>query len=257
MQLIDTHTHMYGEEFDEDRALAVERAVNVGVTRMLLPAIDSTTLERQESLVRAYPNLFRQMIGLHPTSVTDDFESELGLVESKLKNNPNEYVAIGEIGLDLYWDKTFQEQQIEVLKYQMLLAEQYNKPVELHIRNAYPEMFDVLKDLNRPYYKGVFHCYSGTMEEAYQAIEMGFLLGIGGVLTYKKSLLPEIVKNIPLDKIVLETDSPYLAPMPYRGKRNESAYVLEVARKMSSIKEVELEEIAMQTTHNAISMFSL
>lgn len=257
MQLIDTHTHIYSEEFDEDRAQVVERAVNAGIVKMLLPAIDSASFERQEKLAKDYPSLFRQMMGLHPTSVTNDFEKELELVETKLKENPNEYVAIGEVGLDLYWDKTFKEQQIEVLRRQMLLAEQYDKPVELHIRNAYTEMFDLLKELNRAQYKGVFHCFSGTLEEAHMAVEMGFSLGIGGVLTYKKSLLPDIVKEISLKKLVLETDSPYLAPVPYRGKRNESAYVIEVARKMSAIKEVELEEVAMQTTHNAMVLFSL
>ena len=257
MQLIDTHTHIYSEEFDEDRDAVVSRAKEAGIVKMLLPAIDSTSIDRQEALAERYPDLFRQMIGLHPTSVTEDFEGEMALVERKLKEHPKEYVAIGEIGLDLYWDATYKYQQIEVLKRQMLLAEQYDLPVELHIRNAYGEMFEVLKDLNRAQYKGVFHCYSGTLEEAYKAVEMGFYLGIGGVLTYKKSILPDIVKAISLNKLVLETDSPYLAPVPYRGKRNESSYVAEVARKMALVKEVDIEEIATKTTRNAVELFKL
>lgn len=257
MQLIDTHSHLYSEEFDQDRESAIQRAEESGVIKMILPAIDSETTHRQESLEQQYPTLFRQMMGLHPTSVKDNFESELTHVENQLKLHPNHYVGIGEIGLDLYWDKTYQTQQEEVLKIQLQWAKELHLPVALHIREAYEELFEVLNNLNYPSYNGILHCYSGDLHQAHQAIEMGFLLGIGGVVTYKKSTLPEIVKDIPLERLVLETDCPYLAPVPHRGKRNESSFLTYIAERIASIKECTTDEVADITTYNAQQLFSL
>lgn len=257
MPLIDTHCHLYCEEFDADREQAIQRAVESGVATMLLPAIDSQTLQRQEQLATAYPQYFRQMAGLHPTSVTDRYEEELTIVERLLSENPDKYVALGEIGLDLYWDKTYKDQQISVLKRQLSLAQHYQLPVCLHIRNAYEEMFQVLSDLNTATYQGVFHCFSGTLEQAHLASEMGFHLGIGGVLTYKKSTLPDIIKAVPLDRLVLETDCPYLAPVPFRGRRNESSYIKYVASSLADILGLSFEQISQSTTANAQSLFHL
>lgn len=257
MQLIDTHTHIYCEEFDDDREAVVARAVEAGVIKMLLPAIDSNTTQRQSDLEQGHPTLFRQMMGLHPTSVNANFEQELAWVERHLNDPSQHYVAIGEIGLDLYWDTTYKEQQIEVLKRQMRWAQEKKLPVALHIRNAYEEVFDVLSDLNYSTFQGVFHCYSGTLEQAYRVVEMGFHLGIGGVLTYKKSTLPEIVQAIALDKILLETDSPYLAPTPKRGQRNESSFLLYVAQTLANIKNCPLDTVAERTTYNAKRLFNL
>ena len=255
--LIDTHTHLYCEEFDSDRDAVVARAVAAGVEIMLLPAIDSNTMQRQQQLAEQYPDNFRQMAGLHPTSVGSNYEEELSLVERQLDENPDQYVGVGEIGLDLYWDTTHRAEQEEVLLRQMNMAERHNKPVALHIRNAYTEFFGLMKQLNREKYNGVMHCFSGTLDEALLGVEMGYYLGIGGVLTYKKSLLPEIVRQIPIECLLLETDAPYLAPVPHRGRRNESAYIVNVAQMMADIKGKSIEYIADATSENARQLFKL
>lgn len=257
IMLIDTHTHIYCEEFDDDRDAVVKRAIDAGVELMLLPAIDSTTTLRQQQLAEQYPEHFRMMAGLHPTSVGENFEEELCLVKQQLESTHDRYVGVGEIGLDLYWDTSRRAEQEEVLLRQMRLAEQYDKPVALHIRNAYSEFFDLMGHLNRPQYSGVMHCYSGTLQEAQQGIEMGFYLGIGGVLTYKKSTLPEIVRQIPLERLLLETDSPYLAPVPHRGRRNESAYIVSVAQMIADIKGKRIDYVASATTENARQLFGI
>lgn len=257
MNFTDTHCHLYSEEFDTDRSAAVERALEAGVTQMLLPAIDSQNTERQHRLAAEYPSNMHLMAGLHPTSVDENYQAELTLVEQQLALHEHSYVAIGEIGLDLYWDTTYRQQQIVALRHQLQLSKQYHLPVALHIRNAYNEMLEVLKELNYATYNGVFHCFSGDLSQAYAAIEMGFYLGIGGVLTYKKSTLPEVVKAIPIERLLLETDCPYLAPVPYRGKRNESAYIVAVANKIAEIKGLTLESVAFHTTHNAKQCFTL
>lgn len=254
---IDTHTHLYCEEFDDDREATVQRALDADVSLMLLPAIDSHTTQRQQSLWQSHPDCFRQMAGLHPTSVSDNYEDELSLVAQQLQNAPEQYVAIGEIGLDLYWDATYRPQQEDALLRQLDLAETYHKPVALHIRNAYDEFFQLLQRHNRATYSGVLHCYSGTLQQAFAATEMGFFIGIGGVLTYKKSTLPEIVSALPLERILLETDAPYLAPVPHRGHRNESAYLPHVAQYLADIKHLPLERIAEVTTANAQTLFAL
>lgn len=257
MQLIDTHTHIYCEEFDQDRQECIDNAQKSGVIHMLLPAIDEETYQRQEALAASNPRLFSQMMGLHPTSVNDNYEQALHTVIGLVESNPQKYVGIGEIGLDLYWDSTYKDQQIDALKKQIRLAEKYDLPLALHVRNAYEELFEVLKDINRSTYTGVLHCYSGDKQQAGQAIEMGWMLGIGGTVTYKKSTLPEIVKCIPLERILLETDSPYLAPVPHRGQRNESGFIVHVAEFIANILEKSPEYIGQLTTENAINLFKL
>ncbi|MBR1516606.1 MAG: TatD family hydrolase [Bacteroidales bacterium] len=253
--LIDTHSHLYSEEFDNDREAAVQRAIEAGVELMLLPAIDSQSIQRQQQLATSHPSNFRIMAGVHPTSIDDNYERELQIVEEQLRSDAERYVAIGEIGLDLYWDTTYRQQQEEALLRQLDLAENYKKPVSIHIRNAYEEFFDLLARRNHATYNGVLHCYSGTLQQGWQAIEMGFHLGIGGVLTYKKSLLPDIVAKVPLQSLVLETDAPYLAPTPFRGRRNESSYLVYVAQTLADIRQIQVQNVAETTSENAKRIF--
>ena len=263
--LTDTHSHIYAEEFDTDRDDVVARAEQAGVRLILLPAIDKESYDRQEALAASRPDLFRQMMGLHPTSVGEDYRSDLELAHDKLFSNPNKYIGIGEVGLDFYWDTTYRRQQIEALELQTGWAQALDKPIVLHLRNgkdggadtdAYAEVFRLLE---RCAYRGrgIMHCFSGTMADAERAAELGFLIGIGGSLTYKKSTLPDIVRALPLESIVLETDSPYLAPVPYRGRRNESAYVSIVAQKVAEIKGLSPDEVAAATTTNACQLFAI
>ena len=257
MQIIDTHCHMYDEAFDNDRAEVVERAVRAGVTLMLLPAIDSQSIEALESLYNSKPAVFRKMAGLHPTSVKEDYSAELQLVERQLAAHPDDYVAVGEIGLDFYWDDTFREQQIAALEFQFDLAEKFHKPVALHVRKAYNEMFEVLKANSAKSLTGVFHCFGSSVQEARKAIDMGFYIGVGGVVTFKNATLAEVVRQIPLERILIETDAPYLAPVPTRGKRNESSYCTFVAQKIAELKDVDFETVAEVTTNNATVLFGL
>ncbi|MBQ3949100.1 MAG: TatD family hydrolase [Bacteroidales bacterium] len=263
--LTDTHSHIYAEEFDTDRDDVVARAEQAGVRLILLPAIDKESYDRQEALAASRPDLFRQMMGLHPTSVGEDYRSDLELAHDKLFSNPDKYIGIGEVGLDFYWDTTYRRQQIEALELQTGWAQALGKPIVLHLRNgknggadtdAYAEVFRLLE---RCAYRGrgIMHCFSGTMADAERAAELGFLIGIGGSLTYKKSTLPDIVRALPLESIVLETDSPYLAPVPYRGRRNESAYVSLVAQKVAEIKGISNDEVAEVTTANACQLFAI
>ena len=257
--MIDTHCHLYDEAFDPDRDDAVRRAVKAGIQIMLLPAIDSLSHSRQDTLANAYPQYFRQMMGLHPTSVNADFQKELDIVYHKLFASPDTrpYVAVGEIGLDLYWDKTFLDQQLQVLRQQMLWAEQLGLPVCLHVRKAHNELFGLLRDLNRPQYSGVMHCFGGSVQEAHRAIEMGFHIGIGGVVTYKNATLADVARAVPLDRILLETDAPYLPPVPYRGKRNESAYIPIIADYIATLRSITTQEVADTTTASARQLFHL
>lgn len=257
MKMIDTHCHLYDEAFATDRAAAVQRAVDAGVDLMLLPGIDSQSHAAQEALEAEYPEHFRQMMGLHPTSVTADFEPELALVEQKLFHSDHRYVGVGEIGLDLYWDKSFLEEQKEVLRRQMRWARQLDLPVCLHVRKAYNELFGLLRDLNFGSYRGVMHCFGGSVQEAHKAVEMGFHLGIGGVVTFKNATMADVVAAVPLESLLLETDAPYLAPVPYRGKRNESAYIPIIADKIAQIKSITPDEVAAVTTASATQLFHL
>jgi len=255
--MVDTHCHLYDEAFDADRQQAIQRAVEAGVSLMLLPGIDSSSHDRQEALARQYPSLFRQMMGLHPTSVTESYQSELDLIQQKLFSPDAHYVGVGEIGLDLYWDKTFYEQQCEVLKTQMRWARQLDLPVCLHVRKAYNELFGLLRDINFGTYKGVMHCFGGSVQQAHKAVEMGFHLGIGGVVTFKNATMAEVVASVPLQSLLLETDAPYLAPMPYRGKRNESAYIPVIAEKIAALKGVSIAEVDEVTSASATVLFGL
>ena len=255
--MVDTHCHLYDAAFDDDRDAAVQRAVAAGVATLILPAIDSASLPAQERLAAVYPQYCHQMMGLHPTSVTADYEAELDLVHRKLFETDTRYVAVGEVGLDLYWDKTFLPQQREVLKQQLLWARQLSLPVCLHVRKAYNELFGLLRDLNFGTYSGVMHCFGGSVQEALKAVEMGFHIGVGGVVTFKNATLAEVAAAVPLDRILLETDCPYLSPVPHRGQRNESSYIPIIAQKIADLRGVTFDEVAETTTASARRLFAL
>lgn len=253
MKWIDTHCHLYSEEFNNDIDQLITRAKSVGVERFYLPAIDSSTLSAMLELETKYKECIA-MIGLHPCYVTATYEQELAIVKEWLEKR--RFVAIGEIGLDYYWSTEFAAQQAIAFNRQMQWALDYNVPIVIHTRNAMQPTIDAVKPFAEKGLRGIFHCFSGNANEAEQIINMGFYLGIGGILTYKKSDLPEAIQNIPLEKMVLETDAPYLPPVPYRGKRNESSYIPIVAEKLAAIKNVSLEEVAAITTANAEKIFA-
>jgi len=253
MILTDTHTHLYLEQFDADRGQAIQNALERGVKYMLMPNIDSSSLEGLHALADRYPSNCFPMMGLHPTSVKENFEEELQIVEEQLGNRT--YYAIGETGIDLYWDKSFQAEQEIAFSRQIELAAGRALPIVIHQRNSWDEILDVLRKTAQPKLKGVFHCFSGNEEQAREVIEMGFMLGIGGVLTFKNSKLYQTIEKIGMEHLLLETDSPFLAPHPYRGKRNESAYTYLVAQRLAEVKNMPVEEIAATTTDNAKRMF--
>lgn len=253
MNLIDTHCHLYLEEFKSDIEPVIQRAKNAGITKFYLPAIDSSETENLLLLEEKYPGECFAMMGLHPCSVKENYRDELKHVEEWLSKR--NFVAIGEIGLDFYWDKTFTRQQYEAFEMQMQWALEKHLPIVIHTRNAMKETIDSLKPFAAKGLKGIVHCFSGTYDDAKQIIEMNFLLGIGGVLTYKKAGLAEVIEKIDLQYLVVETDSPYLAPVPFRGKRNESSYVKFVAEKLALIKNVSVEVVANATSTNAENLF--
>lgn len=253
MKLIDTHTHLYVQEFREDINSVVERAINEGVEKFYLPAIDSSENAALLELEKKFPGKMYAMAGLHPCSVKENYKEELAAIEKQLSQR--EFVAIGETGLDFYWDTTFTKQQYESLHIQTEWAIQYKLPLVLHTRNAMQETIDVIKEYKGTGLRGIFHCFSGTLSNAKEIMDLGFLLGIGGVVTFKNSGLAAVIKNIDLKYIVLETDAPYLAPSPYRGKRNESSYLKYIAQKIAETKELTMEEVAAQTTKNANDIF--
>jgi len=255
MKFIDTHTHLYLEQFDEDRDQVVERALKQGVETMLLPNIDADSVAPLWKLVDAYPNHFYPMAGLHPSSVGEDYKIQLQRVEQDL--NERKYIAVGEIGIDLYWDKTFEKQQKEALIFQFDLAIHHDLPVVIHSRDSFDEIIEVIDAFDNPDLKGVFHCFTGTESQAKMIIDRGFLLGIGGVYTFKNSDLRKELQNIDIENIVLETDAPYLTPAPYRGKRNESAYVYYVAQRMAEEYKKSMHEIAEITSANARKLFKI
>lgn len=255
MILIDTHTHLYLNAFDDDREAMVKRAMAAGVKYMFLPNIDHASVKGMQALCDQFPENCFPMMGLHPTSVKENFRDELAKVESLMKEHT--FYGVGETGIDLYWDKTFYREQVEAFNFQIDLALEYDLPLVIHARESFTEIFRVLENRNIDGLRGVFHCFTGNTEEAKRAIGLGFLLGIGGVLTYKKSGLDEVISEIGTDHLILETDAPFLPPVPHRGKRNESAYVLLVAQKLSEILNRPLAEVASITTQNAASLFSL
>ncbi|MEZ5172643.1 MAG: TatD family hydrolase [Bacteroidia bacterium] len=258
MKLIDTHTHLYLPEFDNDRHDVVRRAIDAGVERMYLPNVEGETIDAMHELEAAFPGNCFAMMGLHPCSVKKEtMEQELALVETWLSKR--KYPAVGEIGLDLYWDKSTLEIQVEALRIQCSWAQKYNIPVVLHSRDSTAECIEVISEFTGTDagLKGVFHCFSGTAGEAKAITEMGFFLGIGGPLTYKKSALAESIREISTDYLVLETDAPYLSPVPYRGKRNESSYIRQVLDFLSEDRMIGKAELAEITTRNALKLFAL
>jgi TatD DNase family protein len=254
MKLIDTHTHLYVEEFKEDIEFVVERALAEGVEKFYLPAIDSSENEALLNLEKKFPDQMFAMTGLHPCSVKENFKEELKKIEQQLSER--EFAAIGETGLDFYWDKIFSKQQYESLHIHAEWAIEYKKPLVIHTRNAMQETIDLVKKYKGKNLFGIFHCFSGTLENAKDIIDAGFLLGIGGVLTFKNSGLAEVIKEVDLKYLVLETDSPYLAPVPFRGKRNESSYLKYIVEKLATLKNMSTKEIALQTTENAERVFA-
>jgi len=253
--LTDTHTHLYSEEFSEDRDEMIQRALSVGVKRFFIPAIDSSYVPAMYDLEAKYPENMFLMCGLHPTSTKANYKEELALVEKQLEER--KFVAIGEIGIDLYWDKTFLSEQQDSFRAQIQLAKRYKLPIVIHCRDAFDEVFEVLEEQKSEALFGIFHCFTGSFEQAQQAISLNFKLGIGGVVTFKNGKIDQYVNQIDLKHIVLETDSPYLAPVPYRGKRNESGYVLNVAQKLAELYGKSVEEIAEITTKNSKDVFGV
>lgn len=254
MTLIDTHTHLYVEEFKDDIDSAVQRALAEGVEKFYLPAIDAFENHALLALEEKFPERMFAMAGLHPCSVKENFKEELEKINHQLSQR--EFAGIGETGLDFYWDTSFAEQQYESLERHAEWALQYKRPLVLHTRNATQEAIDLVKNYKGQGLYGIFHCFSGTLQNAKDIIELGFYLGIGGVLTFKNSGLAEVIKDVDLKYIVLETDAPYLAPVPFRGKRNESSYLKYIVQKLADVKQLPVEEVARQTTENAEFIFS-
>ena len=251
--LIDTHCHIYLPEFDQDREQMIERARNHGVEEFYLPAIDSSTHLKMLDLEDQIKDGVWAMMGLHPCSVNEKVEEELALVESWFEKR--KFIAVGEIGLDYYWDTSFAEQQKMAMRRQIDLALKYDRPIVIHSRNSIDDCIEIVQEKQNGSLKGVFHCFSGTLEQAKKIIDLGFYLGIGGVLTFKNAGLDKVVGKLTLDALVLETDAPYLAPVPYRGKRNEPTFVSIVAEKLATLKNMPLEEVSAITSANAKKLF--
>ena len=255
MQFIDSHTHLYLPEFEDDRDMIISRALDSDVTKMLLPNIDIDSVIPMLRMIDTYPGICYPMIGIHPTSIKDDYREQLKAVSSNLgKYN---FVAVGEIGIDLYWDKTYRKEQEIAFIEQINIASRENLPVVIHSRNSLGTILNLLDNIGIQNLRGVFHAFTGNKEEANEIISRGFMIGIGGILTFKNSGLDKTIKSIGLENIILETDSPYLAPVPKRGKRNESAYIRYIAEKLGEIKNLPIEEIARITTSNCINLFNL
>ena len=253
--ITDTHTHLYADEFDQDRNEMMQRAMDAGVSRFFIPAIDSTCTQAMYDLEKNYPENVFLMMGLHPTYVKENFLEELQHVEDELAKR--KFYAIGEIGIDLYWDKTHLPQQQIAFRKQIQLAKQYKLPIVIHCREGFNEIFEILEEEKAPDLFGIFHCFSGTYEQAQQAISYNMKLGIGGVVTFKNGKIDQFLSQIDLKHVVLETDAPYLAPVPYRGKRNESSYIVSVVDKLSQIYDLSVNEIATITTANSKAIFGI
>ncbi len=253
MILTDTHTHLYLSDFEEDREQIINNALENSVKYMLLPNIDSTTLYDLKVMAAAFPENCFPMMGLHPTSVKADYEKEMALVEQELATG--DYSGVGEIGIDFYWDNSFEEAQKEVFRQQLRLAKRYRLAVSIHTRNAFEITYQIVKEELTDELKGVFHCFTGTVNEAEQIMDTGLKMGIGGIITFKNSGLADVVARLPLEALVLETDAPYLTPVPFRGKRNQSAYLLYVAKKIAAIKNIPVEMVAETTSRTAENLF--
>lgn len=252
---IDTHAHLYDETFEQDLAEVVQSALDAQVVKCLLPNCDSTTYESMMQLTKDYPQFFHAMNGLHPCYVKENYEEELAFVEKKFEEG--EYCAVGEIGLDFYWDKTFVKEQFIAFNQQIEWAKERKMPIVIHTRESIPEGIEVVRKQQDGNLHGVFHCFTGNLEEAKEIVELGFYIGIGGISTFKNDGLEEVIKEIPLSSILLETDAPYLAPTPYRGKRNESAYIPLIADQIAKFKSIDVEEVAKITTVNAQQLFKI
>lgn len=255
MTITDTHTHLYASEFDEDRIETINRAIENGVTRFFIPAIDSSCTQKMYDLENQFPDNIFLMMGLHPCYVKENYLEELQFLENQLAQR--KFYAIGEIGIDLYWDKSTLEIQKIAFKHQIQLAKKYKLPINIHCREAFDEIFEVLESEKSNDLFGIFHCFSGTYEHAIQAISLNMKLGIGGVVTFKNGKIDQFLNQIDIKNIVLETDSPYLAPNPYRGKRNESTYLINIIEKLSLIYGISIHEIAKITTQNSKDIFGI
>jgi TatD DNase family protein len=253
--LIDTHSHIYSEDFNDDIEEVLQNAYNNDVKKIVLPNIDSGTIKRLIDLSNSYPHVCYPLMGLHPTSVSKDFKEELSVVEYWL--DKHKFYGIGEIGIDLYWDRTYIEEQKEAFLYQIRLAKSRNLPIVIHVRESFNEVHEIVKEEQDGSLKGIFHCFSGDETEAHKIIDLGFFMGIGGVITYKNSNLSQFLPKIDVRNLVIETDAPYLAPDPKRGRRNESSYLVYVAQKLAEIYQIPFKEIAEITTANARNLFEI
>jgi len=252
--IVDTHTHIFVNDFDNDREEVIDRAKKVGVERFVLPNIDSSSIVKLRETVEEYPDEMLPLMGLHPTSVKENWKEELYLIEEEMSKN--KYYGIGEIGIDLYWDKTFIKEQQKVFRIQLQWAKQKKLPVSIHIRNSFDEVFEIVEQEQSVDLKGVFHCFTGTIEQAKRAINLGFHLGIGGVVTFKNGKIDQFLSKIPLQHIVVETDAPWLTPAPYRGKRNEPAYLELIINKLSDIYKMNRDELECVLYHNSMDVFN-
>lgn len=255
MIVTDTHTHLYSDAFNEDRTQVIERALEEGVTRFFIPAIDSTYTDSMLELKKSYPENIFLMTGLHPTHVKENYKEELNHIQQLVKEH--QYYAIGEIGIDLYWDKSFFTQQQDAFRSQIKLAKSLDLPIVIHCRDAFDEVFEILEENKGDGLRGIFHCFTGNLEQAKRAISYNLKLGIGGVVTFKNGKIDTFLNQLDIANIVLETDSPYLAPSPYRGKRNESSYVVNILNKVASLYEMNVYEVAQITTENSKEVFGV
>jgi TatD DNase family protein len=253
--LIDTHSHIYSEDFSNDIDDIIQNAYNNDVKKIILPNINSGSVKHLLDLSDAYPHLCYPLMGLHPTSVGEDYKEELEAVEYWFDKRT--FYGVGEIGIDLYWDQTFYKQQKEVFRFQLKLAKSKKLPVVIHLRNSFKEVFKIVEEEQDGNLKGIFHCFSGKSEEAKKITDLGFLLGIGGVITFKQSSLVKVIENTDIKNLVLETDAPYLAPVPKRGRRNESSYLVYVAQKVAEIYNIPVDKVAEITTSNARNLFGI
>lgn len=250
---IDSHSHIYSEEFSSDREEVIQRAIHSGIHKIILPNIDSSTIKPLMDLADSNPNLFIPLIGLHPTSVKEDFNKELEIMEYWL--NKRKFLGIGEIGIDLYWDKSLLKEQTEAFRIQIGWAKKAKIPIVIHVRDSFSEVFEVIEQEKDDSLFGVFHSFTGTAEQASQVIELGFKIGVGGIVTFKNSGLDAVIQQVALEHILIETDSPWLAPVPHRGKRNESAYITAIATKIATLHNITIEEVGATTTQNTKQLF--
>ncbi|MDO3693940.1 TatD family hydrolase [Wenyingzhuangia sp. chi5] len=255
MIFTDTHTHLNSEQFDEDRNEMIQRAIKAGVKRLFIPSVDSNYTQSMFNVAETFPNNVHLMMGVHPTHIKENYKEELAIAREWLETG--KFVAVGEIGIDLYWDDTYINQQKQAFKTQIQWAKELGLPINIHCRNAFKEVFEILEEEKSDKLFGIFHCFTGTLEDAKKAIEYNLKLGIGGVATFKNGKIDQFLSEIPLEHIVLETDAPYLAPTPFRGKRNESVYVINVAEKLATIYQKSLKEIAAITTQNSIDIYGI